>query len=135
MHTPESEIAEIQLPKAGRRHARYSDDFKRKVVAACHEPGVSTAAIALANGLNANMLRRWVVQASQCGTCQLANRTTPAAPDGNNPDFVPVQLAPVPATQAADIRIELQHARANIQIHWPMVASSQCAQWLREVLA
>ena len=135
MNTPNSEIAEIQLPKAGRRHARYSDDFKRQVVAACHEPGVSTAAIALANGLNANMLRRWVVQASQRGTCQLANTTTSAAPDLNNPGFIPVQLAPVPQAQAADIRIELQHARTNIQIHWPMPASSQCAQWLREVLA
>lgn len=60
MHTSSPEIAEIQLPKAGRRHARYSDDFKRKVVAACLEPGVSKAAIALANGLNANMLRRLV---------------------------------------------------------------------------
>jgi len=130
MHTPNSEIAEIQLPKAGRRHARYSDDFKRQVVAACLEPGVSKAVIALANGLNANMLRRWVVQASQRGACQLANRTTPAASDGNYPDFVPVQLAPVPANQALDIRIELQHARTNIQIHWPMSASNQCAQWL-----
>ena len=135
MHTSDPEIAEIQLPKAGRRHARYSDDFKRQAVAACLEPGVSKAAIALANGLNANMLRRWVVQASQRGTCQLANRTTLAASDGNYADFVPVQLAPVPPTQAADIRIELQHTRTNIQIHWPMAASSQCAQWLREVLA
>ena len=135
MHTPDPEIAEIQLPKAGRRHVRYSDDFKRQVVAACHEPGVSTAAIAMANALNANMLRRWVVQASQRGNCELANRTTPAASDGNTPDFVPVQLAPVPKPQAADIRIELQYARTNIQIHWPMSASNQCAQWLREVLA
>ena len=102
MDIPNSEIAEIQLPKAGRRHARYSDDFMRQVVAACLEPGVSKAAIALANGLNANMLRRWVVQASPRGTCQRANRTTPAASDGNYPDFVPVQLAPVPATQATD---------------------------------
>lgn len=135
MNTPNSEIAEIQLPKAGRRNARYSDDFKRQVVAACLESVVSKAAIALANGLNANMLRRWVVQASQRGTCQLAQRTTPAASYGNTPDFVPVQLAPVPKPQAADIRIELQHALTNIQIHWPLSASNQCAQWLREVLA
>lgn len=51
---------EIQIPATGRRHARYSDEFKRQVVAACLAPGVSKAAIALANGLNANMLRRWV---------------------------------------------------------------------------
>lgn len=62
MNTPNPEL---RIPATGRRHARYSDEFKRQVVAACHAPGVSKAAIALAKGLNANMLRRWVVQASQ----------------------------------------------------------------------
>ena len=42
---------------ARRRHAVA---FKAQVVAACLEPGVSVAAVALANGLNANRLRRWV---------------------------------------------------------------------------
>lgn len=38
MHT-----SEIQFPGAGRRRGRYSDEFKRKVVRACLEPGVSQA--------------------------------------------------------------------------------------------
>jgi len=54
MNTPNQEI---QQPAVGRRHARYSDEFRRQVVAVCQAPGVSKAAIALANGLNANMLR------------------------------------------------------------------------------
>jgi len=58
MNTPSPEI---QISAAGRRHARYSDEFKRPVVAACGAPGISKAAITLANGLKANMLRRWVV--------------------------------------------------------------------------
>lgn len=62
MHTPNPEI---QIPQAGRRRGRYGDEFKRQVVATCLEPGVSTAAVALANGLNANLLRRWVVDAGQ----------------------------------------------------------------------
>jgi transposase-like protein len=42
MHTPE-----IQMPQAGRRRrGRYSDEFKRRVIAACLEPGVSTASVA-----------------------------------------------------------------------------------------
>jgi transposase-like protein len=125
----------IQLPAPSRRHARYSDEFKRQVVAACQEPGVSKAAIALANGLNANMLRRWVVESSQRNDYQLAKLPAPLVPDRANCGFIPVKLAsPAPVTQA-DIRIELQHARGAIQIHWPISASSQCAQWLREVLA
>jgi transposase-like protein len=41
MHTPNPEI---QMPQAGRRCGRYSDEFKRKVIAACREPGASTVA-------------------------------------------------------------------------------------------
>jgi len=126
---------EIQIPAPGRRHGRYSDEFKRQVIAACQAPGVSKAAIALANGLNANMLRRWVVESSRDSNSQLATITKPLLTAQANPDFIPVKFAPPPAAQVADIRIELQHARGAIQIHWPMGASSQCAQWLREVLA
>jgi transposase-like protein len=127
---------EIQIPAAGRRHVRYSEEFKRQVIAACLESGVSKAAIARANGLNANMLRRWVVQSSQGRNSQLATLKTPLLMALANPDFMPVKFAPVPSAQAADIRIEFhQHASTAIQIHWPMSASSQCAQWLREVLA
>jgi transposase-like protein len=132
MHTSKSEI---QMPVDGHRRGRYRGEFKRQIVTACREPGVSTAAIALANGLNANMVRRWVVESSQGSSRQLANVTRPMAPDHTNPAFIPVKLAspaPVPPT---DIRIELQHARGAIQIHWPIGAASQCAQWLREVLA
>ena len=132
MHTPNPEI---QMPQTGRRRGRYSDDFKRQVVTTCLEPGVSTAAIALANGLNANMLRRWVLESSQGSKSQLTTIAKPPLTALANPDFIPVKFAPPPSAQGTDIRIELQHARGAIQIHWPMAASSQCAQWLREVLA
>lgn len=132
MNTPNQEI---QQPVAGRRHARYSDEFRRQVVAACQTPGVSKAAIALANGLNANMLRRWVVESSQGREGQLDAIKKPQLPARVNPDFIPVNFTSAPPMPAPDIRIELQHAGTAIQIHWPMSASNQCAQWLREVLA
>ena len=134
MNTPNQEI---QQPAAGRRHARYSDEFRRQVVAACQASGVSKAAIALANGLNANMLRRWVVESTMGRGGQLGTTKKPLLPAQIKPDFLPIKLtsAPAPAVPVPDIRIELQHASTAIQIHWPMAASSQCAQWLREVLA
>ena len=132
MHTPNPEI---QMPQAGRRRGRYSDEFKSQVVAACLAPGVSKAAIALANGLNANMLRRWVIESSQGRNSQLATIAKPPLTALANSDFIPVKFDPAPSAQVADIRIELQHANTAIQIHWPMAASNQCAQWLREVLA
>ena len=124
MHTPE-----IQMPHSGRRRGRYSNDFKRQIIAACLAPGVSTAAIALSNGLNANLLRRWIKD---------GQAATALAPVHGNPGFVPVRLEPAsPASNSLsdDIRIELQHGATTVHIHWPLQASSQCAQWLREVLA
>jgi hypothetical protein len=75
MHTPE-----IQKPQVGRRRGRYSNDFKRQVVAACLAPGVSTAAIALSNGLNANLLRRWVVESSPRSDSGQSKSATALAP-------------------------------------------------------
>lgn len=116
MHTPNSEIVEIQLPASGRRHTRYNDDFKRQVVVTCLERGVSEAVIALANRLTANILRRWVVESSKRNDCPLENVTTSVEPDHNNPRFIPVQLVPLPPPQTVVICIEPQHARTNIQI-------------------
>ena len=52
------------LEGSGRgRRRRHTDEFKSSVVAQCSVSGVSIAAAALENGLNANLLRRWVNEA------------------------------------------------------------------------
>ncbi|MFZ2650856.1 MAG: transposase [Burkholderiaceae bacterium] len=45
-------------PKSGPRR-RHSDELKAKVLAACDEPGASIAGVALAHGLNTNLVRKW----------------------------------------------------------------------------
>jgi len=51
----------IKAPtRRGRR--RYTEEFKKQAIEACTRPGVSMASVALANGLNANLLRRWVIE-------------------------------------------------------------------------
>ena len=42
--------------------ARYSKQAKRTLVEACLKPGVSVSRMALVNGLNANLLRKWITQ-------------------------------------------------------------------------
>jgi transposase-like protein len=91
MHTPE-----IQKPQVGRRRGRYSDEFKRQVIVACLEPGVSTAAIALANGLNANLARRWVAESAQRSDTLRSKMATTLAPVHTNPAFIPVKFESVP---------------------------------------
>ena len=50
-----------------RRRRRHSAQFKAEAVAACRQPGVSLASVALSLGLNANLLRRWVAAAERSG--------------------------------------------------------------------
>ena len=46
-----------------RRRRRHSAEFKADAVAACTRVGVSIASVALTHGVNANLLRRWVLAA------------------------------------------------------------------------
>lgn len=123
----------------GRRRRRvHSDDFKANVVAACMRPGVSMAAVAMANGINANLLRRWVRAAEMRSASNLPSAALAAhkRPMTQSPAaaFVPMQLpAPAPAP-ATDIRIELRRGTTAISVSWPVEAAPACAAWMRELL-
>ena len=118
--------------RSGRRRRRtHSAEFKAEVVASCRHPGVSIAAVAMANGVNANLARRWVVEAERCAQHddRLLARVSCVA---QTPAFVPVQL---PSTQPApDIRIELRRGATAISVSWPSTEAAQCAVWMRELL-
>jgi DNA-binding transcriptional LysR family regulator len=45
---------------AGRRRRTYSPEFKREIVLACRKPGASGAGVALSQGINANVVHRWL---------------------------------------------------------------------------
>lgn len=121
----------------GRRRRRvHSDDFKARAVAACMHPGVSMAAVAMANGINANLLRRWVRAAEIPSAGNLPNAALPghkrALTQSPSAAFVPMQL-PAP-TPAADIRIELHRGATTISVSWPVDAAPAFAAWTRELL-
>ena len=113
-----------------RRRRRHSDEFKTAVIQECMRPGVSMAAVALAHGLNATMLRKWVTQAERNGVPIQAAAT--AAAEVPPPSFVPLAL-PAP-TVAGEIRIELQRAGTTVKIVWPASSAGDCAAWLRDWL-
>lgn len=121
MHTHEQTVS-----LARRRRRRYSTEFKADAVAACQQPGVSMASVALSRGLNANLLRRWVVEAEQTGSVSPRR----AAIEGSG-GFVPVPLAPSPMEQM--IRIELRSGSGVVIVQWPVSAAAECAAVLREL--
>ena len=133
MHTKQIQTAQIQTPIAGRRRGRYSEAFKAQVITAARQPGVSTAAVALANGLNANLLRRWISESDAPRPMTRSN--TAAVTATAQPPFVALQVAPRKDSSEGLIHIELQRAGTTVRIQWPVSAARECAGWVREVLA
>ncbi|MDE2078634.1 MAG: transposase [Burkholderiales bacterium] len=126
-----------QQTGARQRRRKHSDEFKADAVAACMQPGVSIAAIAMVRGVNANLLRRWVQEAE----LKPANGTghsvaaRDVAPAERKPSFVAVSLPPPTAPlPTSDIRIELHRGATAITVTWPASAAGECAAWMRELL-
>lgn len=114
----------IETKKRTRVRA-YSAEFKAQLVAECEQPGASVAKVALAHGLNANMLHTWRRDA----------RGTPAdGGSGAQREFVSLSLPAPTATMTSSIRIELRRGATSVAVSWPTDAAGACAAWLRELL-
>ena len=116
---------EIQKPSRRRRH--HPEEFKLAVIEACCEPGASVAGIAMANGVNANQVRRWM---RERGIKVPKRRMLMPA---TQPEFVQLPLAPA-APASRDIRIEIRRGNTAIKVDWPAQASGDCAAWLGDWL-
>ena len=137
-------------PNSGARR-RHSDEFKAKVLAACDAPGASISGVALAHGLNANLVRKWRsgrgVKRAGMTLAPTAAIHAPPAPSGAAPEFVAVEM-PAPAKPAARaqvkptaalpigeplIQIELRRGPLHLNVRWPTAAAEDCRAWLREL--
>ena len=120
---------EIQKPSRRRRH--HPEEFKQAVIEACGEPGASVAGIAMANGVNANQVRRWMRERGiEPPTRRVA---MPVLEATQAPAFVQLPIAPAMPT-LGDIRIEVRRGNTAIKVDWPVQASGDCAAWLRDWL-
>lgn len=120
---------DVVIPR--RRRRTHGEAFKQAVISACSEPGVSVAGVALANGLNANQMRRWTHERG----IEPPSRSTPDAVEiaGRvEPRFVAVQVAP--ASEPL-IRLDAQRDIARVTLEWPIQAAEACGAWLRDWLA
>ena len=119
-----------------RRRRRHSAEFKARVVAACRKRGVSIAAVALDHGLNANLLRRWVVAAERAEPADAiaAKSLMPAGGLLATAAFVPVEVQRAPVVTPQDIVIELRRGPTVVKVSWPLAAAAGCAAWLGELL-
>jgi transposase len=129
-------------PAARRVH---SAEFKAKVLAACEEPGASIAGVAVAHGLNPNLVRKWLIgrglKRAGLPTPRPSRKAVGVVPNAD-PQSAPMTFVPVAvqAPSAAAVRssetieIELHRAGTDLAVRWPASEAEHCAAWLRELL-
>ena len=117
-----------------RRRRRHSAEFKAAVIKECMRPGVSIAAVALAHSLNANMLRKWVIDAENLQPAKSKKRAADVIEDVAipAPTFVPLALAA--PTVEGDIRIDVFRSSGPGGQSVPAGAARECAAWLSDWL-
>jgi len=137
---------------------RHGAEFKAKVLAACDEPGASISGVALAHGLNANLVRQWRagrgVKLAGVTVTPPARSKAPKSPAsttspllGAHPEFVAIEMS-APATTKGSfaggradttpsaeplIQIELRRGPLHLNVRWPTSAADDCTAWLREL--
>jgi transposase len=99
------------LVRGRKRNGRcvYDKQAKRELVRRCQQPGVSVAAIALAHGLNANLLRKWITMSGR----RRGDEDEPAVPM-----MLPVTTMPRPlpgASNTGDLEVVLPGGTVRIR--------------------
>ncbi len=108
------------------RRRRHGASLKAQILAECERPGASIAAVAMAHGVNANLVHKWRAQAAK------REDTAVTAPDVS---FVPVPLQAAALTaEFTELRIKLRRGPVTATVNWPMSSAAECAAWLREIL-
>lgn len=131
------------------KRRQYSAELKAQVVNECEAPGASVARVAMARGINANVVHSWRQIAR-------TRRPTSATLTHTPTQFVPVVMASaVPAMQDAapasasvvaastltaapftppHIEVELHRGTTTLKLLWPATEAAQLSAWTREVL-
>ena len=131
-----------ETPRARRVHGA---QIKSMVLAECGQPGASVAAVALAHGLNANLVRKWLrgrglqragLQAAMPveAALQFVPISMPAPDKALETDAVPVRATvSTQPLELAVIEVELRRGASQMTVRWPATQTAQCTQWLHEL--
>lgn len=107
----------------------HSKAFKAQILQACGKPGASVSGIAIAHGLNPNLVQRWRRD---------ARRGDLVLPE--IPAFIPVVAASTPAmvrhqhpqtAPSPTIEVRLQRGALQARVSWPAQTAGDCAAWLQ----
>lgn len=144
------QVQDLVLLPSRRRRRHYSLEHKLKLVQLCSGSGTSLSAVAQANDVNANLLRRWVRDFEQGLLCATpapsgfmakpessACKATPLESDLQS-DFIPVRFETDPgaaqtsnhATVSGPLDIQVRRGDLVVQIQTKQASLAQCANLL-----
>ena len=111
-------------PQESRKRRRYSPEVKAQILAECDAPGASVAKVAMAHGINANIVHGWRKLAREAWAPPVARQ-----------EFVPVTIAPAPpVAYERNVDVELRLGATTIKLSWPLSAAGDLTSWMRELL-
>ena len=84
------------------------------------------AAIALARGLNTNLVHKWRRQASRSAGMPVARKARATVPTPRESEFISLPMPAVPT----EIRVEIRRGATTVAVRWPLSAAEACAAWL-----
>src|SRR5882757_11113799 len=116
---PEHSIDLIpNLIKGHKRDGRcvYNKAAKRELVSRCLEPGVSLARLAMAHGVNANLLRKWVMKQAGANPSRRRKPTIAVVPSVSLMPVKMVQPEPVMTPLSTESYLELTVAGVTIRV-------------------
>lgn len=131
-----------QIMAGPRRRRRYTTEYKRDLAIQCLQPHVSIASIALANGLNANLLRRWVEQYKESAAgVSVQSLPMTSSPTARPAAFIELQPSlhgdegrPPAIAESTRITVELPSSKGPVRLHWPPGHADRLAVCLKVLL-
>lgn len=107
-----------------RKRRRHSAELKAQILAECAVPGASVAKVAMAYGINANIVHGWRKLTREAGAVTVSQQFVPVA----------VATSAVPSSDKQAIEVELRRGAVVMKVTWPVAAAADLAAWTRELL-
>ena len=121
---------DVMAAKPGAPRRRHSAQLKAEVVSECQQPGASVAAIALARGLNANLVHGWL------SLSKAAQKRSDSVAQVGDARFIEMKVPSTISSVATprDIQVDVRRGSMTVSVTWPAEFMSEFAVWMRELL-
>lgn len=110
--------------ETSRKRRRHSAELKAQILTECAAPGASVAKVAMAHGINANIVHGWRKLAREAGAVTVSQQFVPVA----------VATSAVPSSDKQAIEVELRRGAVTVKLSWPMSSAMDLSGWMRELL-